>query len=101
MILEDEIILSTARACSGLTMRSPSEIIRAVGTMTQHQQQTIEQLAARTQSASGDLLRLARECQQDGAMVHLAELDRYAAGDMIEVLEDYERHGQRSNAARA
>ncbi len=90
MILENLIIVSK-RTCSDLTMRSASEIIKAVGTVTPTQHKTIEHIAVRTRSAQGDLLRLARECAQDGALMDLRMLDRFAAGEMIEVLETYER----------
>ncbi len=98
MKLENEILVSKRRT-SDLTMRPPSEIIRAVATVTPEQHRTIQRLAARTQSASGDLLRLARECAQDGALVDVAQLDRFAAADVIEVLEKYEYYTQLARAA--
>ncbi len=98
MTLENLIIVSK-RTCSDLTMRSPSQIIKAVGTVTPEQHKTIERLAARTNSATGDLLRLARECQQDGALVDVAQLDRYAAADVIETLEKYNYYTRLKAAA--
>lgn len=85
------IIVASKRGVINLTMRSANEIIRAVGTVTQDQQKQIASLAERTESAPGDLLRLARECAQNGALMDVAQLDRFAAGEMIEVLEAYER----------
>lgn len=87
----EKLILVSKRRTNDLTMRSANEIIRAVGTVTQDQQKQIASLAERTESAPGDLLRLARECAQNGALMDVAQLDRFAAGEMIAVLEAYER----------
>ena len=96
--IEDQILVSKRRTID-LTMRRPSEIIRAVGTVTQQQHQQIERLAARTESATGDLLRLARECAQDGSLVDIAQLDRFAAADVIETLEKYDYYRRLAIAA--
>lgn len=98
MNLENEIIVSTART-PGLTMRSPSEIIKGVGTVTEQQRKEIACLAARTESAAGDLLRLARECAQDGALVDIGQLDRFAAQDVIATLQKYEYYSRVAKAA--
>ncbi len=67
--------------------------------MTHQQHQQIEQLAARTGSAKGDLLRLARECAQNGSLVAVAQLDNFAAADVIEVLEKYDYYTRLKAAA--
>jgi len=60
--------------------------------MTTSQSHELEQLAKRTHSTDADLLWLARLCSCDETLVHLGQLTRVDAGDVIATLLDYERY---------
>ena len=60
--------------------------------MTSQQAHTLEQLATRTNSTDADLLWLARLCSADEQLVHLGQVTRVDAIDMIATLQDYERY---------
>ena len=57
--------------------------------MDSEQAYELETLQRVTQSSDGDLLRLARECAHDDTLVHLGQLTRVDAGEMIQVLREY------------
>ncbi len=57
--------------------------------VTCEQAYELETLQRITCSSDADMLRLARECEQDASLVHLGQLSRVAAGEMIAVLREY------------
>ena len=97
--LQKILVVMGKRTCAPLTMRSPSEIIRGVATVTQQQHEQVIRIARRTSTGPGDLLRLARECAQDGSIVDVKQLDRFAAADVIETLRKYEYYTHAMKAA--
>ena len=60
--------------------------------MTTSQSHELEQLAKRTHSTDADLLWLARLCSADEQLVHLGQVTRVDAIDMIATLKDYARY---------
>ena len=97
--LQKILVVMGKRTCAPLTMRSPSEIIRGVATVTQQQHEQVIRIARSTSTGPGDLLRLARECAQDGSIVDVKQLDRFAAADVIETLRKYEYYTHAMKAA--
>jgi hypothetical protein len=67
--------------------------------VTTAQTHELEQLARRTHSTDADLLWLARLCSADEQLVHLGEVTRIDAGDMIATLRDFERYQIQVEAA--
>lgn len=59
--------------------------------MTSNQAHQIEQLSERLKPSEGELIWLARICAADETLVHLGQLTRVDAGDMIFTLTEYER----------
>jgi hypothetical protein len=60
--------------------------------MTTEQAHQLEHLATRTNSTDADLLWLARLCSADEQLVHLGQVTRVDAVDIIATLEDYARY---------
>lgn len=60
--------------------------------MTSTQAYEIEHIADRIKSSDGELLWLARLCSQNAALVHLGQLTRVDAEDMLRVLRDFEAY---------
>jgi hypothetical protein len=57
--------------------------------MTTAQAHELEHLARRTHSTDADLLWLARLCSCDEQLVHLGQVTRVDADDMLATLRDY------------
>lgn len=68
--------------------------------MTTEQAFELEQLARRTASTDADLLWLARLCSCDEQLVHLGQVTRIDAGEMIATLQDFERYEAQAEAGR-
>jgi hypothetical protein len=60
--------------------------------MTTAQAHELEHLAKRTRSTDADLLWLARVCSADELLVHLGQVTRVDAKDMLATLRDFERY---------
>jgi hypothetical protein len=60
--------------------------------MTTEQSLKLEQLERRLKPSEGELIWLARICAADETLVHLGQLTRVDAGDMIHTMTEYERH---------
>jgi hypothetical protein len=81
--------------------KSPDRgIFDSGGRMTADQANTLEQLAERTHSTDADLLWLARLCSADEQLVHLGQVTRVDAVDMLATLRDYERYLSQVEAAK-